>query len=188
MSKSSSNSVIPGKIPVLFDVVERGSKAPPENLMKPPEDTEFRLGDYEGNEDPTVLPGGTTTESQPTSYDELANADTVESPVVTQEMLDGSEAETQEIVIPTEVEPEPDRDSTVFLLEDITSESPTVPASMIIDTPPPTEEVIEQVTQQLMPQLEDIVRQTVKQVLDSRHEEAAEESAEPASSDDEPEN
>ena len=152
--------------------------------MKPPEATVFQLGDYEGNEDPTVLPGESPEHVQPASYDELENADTVESPVVSQEMLDSSEAETQEIILTELDNAEPDRDSTVFLLEDITSESPTVPASMLIDTPPPQEEIIEQVTQKLMPQLEEIVRETVRQVLDSGDEATAEDPEEQESQDD----
>ena len=61
MEKPKLQPTQTGRIPVLFDIVERGKNAPEENRVKPPspaEKTEFSLGDTEaGSEDPTVLPG-----------------------------------------------------------------------------------------------------------------------------------
>ena len=168
---------------MLFDIVQRGKNAPAENLMKPPpppEKTEFRLdGATAGSEDPTVLPDSQSTPQPPDfDFDDLMSADTIETPVITQEMLkentgefklDSPEDATQENPAVPKDRTESDTDNNRFKLIDddaITTDTPTVPASVLIDAPPSQDELVEQVAEQLMPRLEEMVRETMQKVLD----------------------
>gem|GEM_PF-4375665 len=141
-----------GKIPVLFDIVERGKYAPAENAIKPPPtgDAVFNLDDIEaGSECPTILPDPPKANADDTifSLDDLEDDITEERPVIPPEMLE--------------------TDSTNFSLdptEAVTGEIPTIPHAMLEITKTQNE-MVDQVMQKLMPHLEELALETVQRIV-----------------------
>lgn len=150
MDNSKQPASQPGRIPVLFDVVERGANAPEEDKIKPPppaEMSEFQLDeDPPGSEDVTDLPtfGG---------IDDAAFS------------LDTSEEVTDEIPILSDAELKTgSSEFTLIEREDITEEISIIPPDMLKDGQTSADELVEQAMQELMPQLEALARKTLYQL------------------------
>lgn len=181
MEKPKLQPTQTGRIPVLFDIVERGKNAPEENQVKPPppaEKTEFRLGDAEaGSEDPTVLPGfdepnsgefsldmlDDVTQENPIISEDLLSASTLEMPTIPPDMLEDTTQENPDI--PDDLRADGDNQSAPGSAEDATMEAPTIPASVIIDSQKSRDELVEKVLWALMPHLEELARETLKKIL-----------------------
>ena len=149
--------VQPGKIPVLFDIVERGEFAPAENRIQPPsENSAFYLdGSEPDSEDPTVLPGPHTADGQDSTMfnlDELEDT-TQEMPIIPASMLEG--------------------DSTEFTLppSEATAEEVQMAAPATLEiTEQDKNDLVDQVLQKLKPQLEELAEETLQNFVGSSKE------------------
>ena len=150
MDKTKQPATQPGRIPVLFDVVERGENAPEENRIKPPpspEISEFNL------DEPKPDSEGVTGPSASDSAD------------ITAFSFGVSEDITDEIPILTDSTPETERkEFTLGDREKITEEISIVPPDMLKDGQARADELVEQAMQELMPQLEALARETLYQL------------------------
>ena len=170
-----------GKIPVLFDVVERGEKAPEENKLKPPpppEKTEFRLDDPNADsEDPTVVPGGTPLSSDPDKTEPADFKFTLNTedssggssrkvspgPVGEDFNLDGPPDDTtveQPVLTPEMIAGED------FPPEDTTLEHPILTPEMLAeDDRNKEDQLVKQAMAELMPELENLAEQTLRKLI-----------------------
>jgi hypothetical protein len=135
-----------GRIPVLFDIVERGENSPPEDKIQqppPPEVSEFHLDN--------IAPDSETPTELPIPENDVTAFSLVESENITAEIP----------VIPESI---PATDSTEFTLSDrqsITEEIAFAPPDMPQNNHTDPDELIQQAMQEIMPQLEVLVRQTL---------------------------
>ena len=170
-----------GKIPVLFDVVERGKNAPDENKLKPPppaEKTAFRLDDPDaGSEDPTVVPGQVRASVDPDKTEPADFKFTLSSDDSNTQAGAGA---ADEDTAGADFNLGPPDDTTVeqpvltpemiagedHPPEDTTVEHPIVTPEMLADdTEKDKDRLVEQAMDKLMPQLESLARQTLRKLI-----------------------